>query len=513
MLAALLPVHGLPVRQSMKIPRRALIVVLLLLAALAWRLPNLGKTLDDDEFWTFRATQASWGQMIDDLVAQDSHPPLYYFLLKAWGRIDSGEAWARFLNVLAGVVALLVVYRIACRVQREKSALTTLGLAAILPQAVWNSQYLRSYMLAGLFSVLGIYAAGRFFEEPDRRRLWKWAALFVLGATVSLYSFYFSGLLLAAVGVYGIWKAGRSGKLKWWIACQAATLLLFAPWVPYLIRQLPVFINHPQMTARAGFYLGGVHRGGIARGALGILGLDQDLFAELPLHEVFSSAVLAAATLLAVVLLAVIAWRGYRELAREDGGREWAPLLAVCLVGPFLLALAAHEGLGIVLTSRYFLASSLIMPILFAGFVWSLKGPWAAGALVLLTVFFIFRDQAVVRYEIVDFKGAAAFTRANVIAGGVVIVPDDRRFSDYMQREKAFPGDQVFIRAKEFIEDPRRIERESGKVLLFEIDKLENHQLNDLVSRKLAEAKLKVVIAGKFGIMRAFVLEGGAGSR
>ena len=76
---------------------------------------------------------------------------------------------------------------------------------------------------------------------PTRGALWqnRYLVGYALAATVALYLQYVAALGLAAIGLYGLLRARGSG-LRLWVAANAVSLLLFAPWLPMFHHQLAV---------------------------------------------------------------------------------------------------------------------------------------------------------------------------------------------------------------------------------------------------------------------------------
>jgi mannosyltransferase len=209
--------------------------------------------------------------------ALDTHPPLYYWTLKAWGdALGGGDIALRSLSALWGVVAVVLTFLIGRRLFGSVAASVAAVLVAVSPLAIYYSQEVRMYAQVTTLGLLAVYA----YVE---RRYW----LYALAGLATLYSQYLGAALLIAVNVHAVlWLRSRR-EWRWWLAANAAIAVGFLPWLPTFIDQQSHALNTSPRTVE-GLALGtlGAYGGGIARG---------DLF-------VVMGAVLVGLALLAVVL-------------------------------------------------------------------------------------------------------------------------------------------------------------------------------------------------------------------
>ena len=92
-------------------PKGGLLAVALL-GLLVW-LPGLAQPFRADEIWSLRAVALPWPGMMAELRG-DVHPPLYYWLLRAWVAIAGpGEVAARMLSLALSAAAAWTVGRTA----------------------------------------------------------------------------------------------------------------------------------------------------------------------------------------------------------------------------------------------------------------------------------------------------------------------------------------------------------------------------------------------------------------
>ena len=170
-------------------------------------------------------------------AALDSHPPLFYLTLKAWGEaFGSSEIALRSLSVVWGVAAVVLVGLIGRRLFGGLTGTLAALLLAAAPLSVYYSQEVRMYAQVTALGLLAVYAY-------TRRNYW----LYALAGLATLYSQYLGIALLVALNVHAlIWWRTRPGR-EWlaWLAANAVVALGFLPWLPTFIEQQ----GHPLNTS------------------------------------------------------------------------------------------------------------------------------------------------------------------------------------------------------------------------------------------------------------------------
>jgi hypothetical protein len=307
--------------------RRLLLGVIVLLAVVC-RIVGLGDRLTADEGYSWLVASApDPGAFFDRLAMYENTPPLFYALLAPLPLDD--EVWIRLPAVVAGVAAVPVLYAIVRPLVGTRAALlAALGLA-VAPLHVAFSNYARGFTLAGLGSLLALWAVARLAQGAPQR--WWW--LYALGAALAVYSEYYAPLFL--LPLLGVVLALRVRPWREVVALGIAPMLLIAAWLPELSRSLdfegetkiaPRFPGASPATVRdvvVSLFFG-------EDGASAAVGLRLLLFAGL-----------VAALATAVVLLR-------RRAAREPGARILVWLAGGTAVGALLLhALSPLADLGV----------------------------------------------------------------------------------------------------------------------------------------------------------------------
>jgi mannosyltransferase len=162
-------------------------------------------------------------------AAGDTHPPLYYWLLKLWGTIfGSSELGLRSLSAVLGVAAVALTWLIGRQLFGQAAAAVAAFLLACSPLAVYYAQEVRMYTLV---VGLGLLAAWAYLCRAH------W--IFALAAAGTAYSHYLGWALLAGTHLHAVlwWRSlGARGWVRWALA-NGAALLAFVPWLPVFLDQ------------------------------------------------------------------------------------------------------------------------------------------------------------------------------------------------------------------------------------------------------------------------------------
>ena len=146
-------------------------------------------------------------------AALDTHPPLYYWTLKAWGdALGSSEMGLRSLSAASGVLAVALTWLIGRRVFGPLAATLGALLLAAAPLAVYYSQEVRMYAQVTALGLVAVYAYSR-----------RWPWLYALAGIATLYTQYLGAALLIAVNLHALlWRSSQSRR-EWlaWLAANA----------------------------------------------------------------------------------------------------------------------------------------------------------------------------------------------------------------------------------------------------------------------------------------------------
>ncbi|HEX2988814.1 MAG TPA: glycosyltransferase family 39 protein, partial [Chloroflexota bacterium] len=224
-----------------------LLVAIVTAIALAVRLNNLGvQSLWVDEAMSVVFASKPLPELMQLLVTEDIHPPLYPVFLHYWMTLaGNGEYAARFPSAIAGALLIPLIYLAGSRLERltdpeDRPAISLVGLVASVLAAgsayyIGFSQEARNYMavtLAGLLSsyLLLLALAGR------SRRLW---IAYGLATLAALYTHYTAALLLLSQAAFVLLVRKPYGDAwKRWLLTTLAVGICFLPWLGFSIAQI-----------------------------------------------------------------------------------------------------------------------------------------------------------------------------------------------------------------------------------------------------------------------------------
>jgi hypothetical protein len=170
-----------------------------------------------------------------DMLASDSSPPLYYFLLKSWMAVfgDSPTA-VRLPSTIFSLLLVAAVYAIGRREVSRRAGLWAAFLVAIAPTQVFYSQQARMYSLLTLLALTAWWFLVQYLRGGRARDFW----LSMVATAAALYTHNFAVYvpLVHAVLVIGAGQLFR--RFGMWVVAVAFLALAVAPWVPTLLLQL-----------------------------------------------------------------------------------------------------------------------------------------------------------------------------------------------------------------------------------------------------------------------------------
>jgi len=168
-------------------------------------------------------------------VLADTHPPIYYLLLRLWSTaFGQSEISARMPSVFFGVLTVCGAAILPASSLSRTSRLAFLLLLAISPGAVWYAREARSYGLLLLLST-GITLACVSFvqcqrgEDPKAQGAMVQLTVF---SVLASFTHYF-GFLLAAAAFLTCYLLGDKQKKPIVIPAALGVVASFVPWVIY----------------------------------------------------------------------------------------------------------------------------------------------------------------------------------------------------------------------------------------------------------------------------------------
>ena len=193
-----------------------------------------------DEAYSILLAKHSVGDLIH-LTSLDTHPPLYYLLLKCWaGLFGWSELALRTLSVLSMSGALVVAGLLVRKMFGIRSAIATVTLLALSPLLLRYGFEIRMYSLASLIGVSATYCLYSAFKSEAART--KWLIGYGLLVGIGMFTLYYLALLWLAHAVWllvvAVRHKWRVAKLMPYLYAYAGALALFLPWLPSFMEQV-----------------------------------------------------------------------------------------------------------------------------------------------------------------------------------------------------------------------------------------------------------------------------------
>jgi uncharacterized membrane protein len=189
-------------------------------------------------------TPTNCGEITHNLIAQSTHPPIYFCLTNYWLTINNNShhslIWQlRSFPALIGVITIGAIYYLNRLAFSAQIALSSAAIMAVSPFAVYLSQEARHYTLPVLFITLSLIVLIKIQQELEQTKIIsKTWLLWVIINSISFYIHYFCLIsFIAQIGtiIFLIYRF----KIKEYlivISYCIIPILLFIPWFPILIK-------------------------------------------------------------------------------------------------------------------------------------------------------------------------------------------------------------------------------------------------------------------------------------
>lgn len=330
------------------------IALLVVLAAFALRTFGLGRVeIGGDEAFTYDFITRS----VEDIVRAtldigEPHPIGSYVVFKAaMALFGESEFALRYASVLSGVMAVAMAGRLARWAADPPAARTAqliaMGAMAVSPFAVYHSRELRMYALTLALSLAATLAAVAAWRTGRGRWLFAYATATWLGLHMHYYFVATIAALNAGWLVALVFDPARVRQRFGWLAAQAATATLYAPWLAVAGGILGTYRGNmasPDIASATQYALAGVLTGGIVKSMAG------------PIVTAIAAAGVAATAAL-----------GARRLGSCSRSRTvTTTMLALCMILPLALVVGASLSRPI-FRERYFVAALGPFCVLCAG--------------------------------------------------------------------------------------------------------------------------------------------------
>jgi mannosyltransferase len=188
-----------------------------------------------DEAFSIAITQRSLFDVLSMVVRTDTHPPLYYLLLKIWLLFGSSEAQARSLSAVFSIAAIPLMYMVASSLFEDRRAgLMGAAILAFSPFQIWYAQETRMYAMLTFF----VLASAYFFLQALRQGTRIYWAGYVITTSLALYTDNGAIWYVASISIFFLLTHRRfSKRLAGWLVSNFALGLAYVPWLPFFFHQ------------------------------------------------------------------------------------------------------------------------------------------------------------------------------------------------------------------------------------------------------------------------------------
>jgi len=238
-----------------------------------------------------------WSQIVPGMVRDDSHPPLYAFLVRAWEALwGDGEQAVRSLSVLFSLLAIVLLYYLGSETIGPSAALWACLLMAVAGPQIEFAQEAGKFMVLTTLALVVACALVRLRREPASISV---ALIAGGGVLAMMLTHYFAAGAAAGFALYALLVLQGSGRRRAITAFVLAALVFLVAWGPSLLKQRPNFTSNYNWVADR-------DAGHVARVLHDLLQLPARLIAEsVPVGWPQAVATIAGTVLLLLVVAAI----------------------------------------------------------------------------------------------------------------------------------------------------------------------------------------------------------------
>lgn len=290
-------------------------------------------------------------------TATDVHPPLYYWVVKAWTScFGTNELAFRSLSMVFGVVAIVVGFVLIKKLFGASAAVVGAWFMALSPMFIRYGEEARMYTMVTAIVLTATYVLVR-ATETNARKYWVWYGVLI---ALGMWTHYFAALAWLAHWVWRVLSLryverlkGRELRRKFfskeWLWTHALAIGVFAAWAPFMLRQLGII--------QMGFWIPAVS-------AHTFTNYFTNVLFYLEQQQVVSWLALLYMTI--VVLVAVLLYRTLRSTRSKQERSSLLLLVSLAFAPPVILFIASMPPLKSSFVERYLIPASAALMLLLA---------------------------------------------------------------------------------------------------------------------------------------------------
>ena len=188
-----------------------------------------------DEAYSIAITQRSLIDLLKMIVRTDTHPPLYYLVLKFWLLFSRSEVWVRSLSAFFSILSIPILYLLVRELyQDRKAGLLGACILAFSPFHIWYAQETRMYAMLTFFVLASAFFFFRALRSGTRLN---WIG-YVVTTVLALYTDNGAIWYLATLVIFSLLFARRYwDRMVGWLVSHLAIGFFYAFWFPFLVLQ------------------------------------------------------------------------------------------------------------------------------------------------------------------------------------------------------------------------------------------------------------------------------------
>jgi hypothetical protein len=220
-------------------PKSWLVLLIMIVAAVVRFYGYASWSLTNDELSALLGY--SYGSLYDNIfiyVANDFHPAGAQIIIWFWCKIfGTSVASLRLPFVLMGILSVYLTYLTSRKWFNYYAAVLITATLAVSQFAILYSQIARPYSSGLFFVLLTLHGWNGFiFLQKNQKPKFISLIIFIAGMILSMYNHYFSFLMVAILGISGLFMVSKMNR-KMYIFCGIGALLLFLPHLKITINQ------------------------------------------------------------------------------------------------------------------------------------------------------------------------------------------------------------------------------------------------------------------------------------
>jgi uncharacterized membrane protein len=293
-------------------------------------------------------------------TATDVHPPLYYWVAKAWTMLfGTSELAFRSLSMVCGALAIAWGFVLICKLFGARAAVLGAWFMALSPMLIRYGEEARMYTMVTAIVLAATYVLVR-ATETNARKYWVWYGILI---ALGMWTHYFAALAWLAHWVWRAvsirWVDGARGKelrrrffSRQWLLTHGLAVLVFMPWVPLMLKQLGII--------QTGFWIPPVSAHTFTNYLTNVL---------FYLEQQNVRSWFAMLYIVTITLAGVLLYRAYRHVGTKADRRNLMLLTSLAFTPPILLFVSSMPPLKSSFVERYLVPATAGLMLLLAAII------------------------------------------------------------------------------------------------------------------------------------------------